>query len=165
MGRMVTQQNLTHVRPSRLQDVAAIANDMRQADVDECKAQADACPKGSLLYCFFMSKPCMTLVSWNGEPISMWGVIPEGLNTGRIWLLGREAMLDDLVDKHYFLRECKIQLKKIYEQYPVLFNLVDARNKIHLRWIQWMGFTFIRKHPEWGPESRLFYEFVGISNV
>ena len=161
---MVTQQNDTHVRPSRLEDVAAIANDMRQEDADECKAHAGACPKGSLLYCFFMSKPCMTLVSRTGQPVSMWGVVPEGLNTGRIWLLGRQAMLDDLKDKHYFLRECKIQLGKLYEQYPVLFNLVDARNKVHLRWIRWMGFTFIHKHSEWGPESRLFYEFVGIQH-
>ena len=162
MGRMVTQQNDTHVRPSCLEDVATIANDMRQEDVDECKAQAGACPKGSLLYCFFMSKPCMTLVSRHGEPISMWGAIPEGLSSGRIWLLGRQAMLDDMSDKHYFLRESKVQLAKLHEQYPVLFNVVDARNKIHIRWIQWMGFTFIREHPQWGPESRGFYEFVKI---
>jgi len=28
--------------------------------------------------------------------------------------------------------------------------------------LKYMGFTFIRKHPDWGPESRLFYEFVRI---
>jgi len=92
----------------------------------------------------------------------MWGAIPEGLSSGRIWLLGRQAMLDDMSDKHYFLRESKVQLAKLHEQYSVLFNVVDARNKIHIRWIQWMGFTFIREHPQWGPESRLFYEFVKI---
>ena len=71
-------------------------------------------------------------------------------------------MLDDERDKRTFLRRSKVELDKIIQEYPVLFNVVDARNKIHVRWLQWMGFTFIKKHSEYGPEGRLFYEFVRI---
>ena len=69
MGGMVTQQSITNVsyqRPSTLQDVAVVADNMRQEDIDECKAQSGACPKGSMLYCYFKSDPCMTMISRNG---------------------------------------------------------------------------------------------------
>ena len=162
MGGMVTQQNVTYVRPTIPGDVATVANGMRAEDVAEVKAQSGSYPKGGLLFCFFMSKPCMTLVSRHGEPIAMWGVVPNELGSGRIWLLGHQSMFEDPCDKGYFLRESKIQLAKLHKQYSVLFNEVDARNKVHIRWLQWMGFTFIRKHPQWGPEARPFYEFVRI---
>lgn len=162
MGGMVTQQNVTYVRPTIPGDVATVANGMRSEDVAEVKAQSGSDPKGGLLFCFFMSKPCMTLVSRHGKPIAMWGVVPNELGSGRIWLLGHQSMFEDPCDKGYFLRESKIQLAKLHEQYSVLFNEVDARNKVHIRWLKWMGFTFIRKHPQWGPEARPFYEFVRI---
>ena len=165
MGGMATLKSETYVRPAVLQDAALVADGMRQEDIDEVQAQSGCSPRGGLLYCYFMSKPCMTMVSRHGEPVTMWGVVPEGETAGRIWMLGRQAMLEDSSDKHYFLRESKIQLEKLHEQYPVLFNVVDARNEVHVRWIQWMGFTFIRKHPQWGPEGRLFYEFVRIKHV
>lgn len=102
------------------------------------------------------------MISRHGYPMGMWGVIRESETSGRIWMLGCQSMLDDKRDKRTFLRQSKLELIKVLEQYPVLFNVVDARNEIHVRWLQWMGFTFIQKHPEWGPEGRLFYEFVRI---
>ena len=165
MGGMVTQQSITNVsyqRPSTLQDVAVVADNMRQEDIDECKAQSGDCPKGSMLYCYFKSDPCMTMISRNGYVMGMWGVVPETETAGRIWMLGCNRMVDDKKDREWFLEEGKRSLARIQKRYPVLVNVVDARNKVHVRWIRWMGFTFIRKHPQWGPEGRLFYEFVRI---
>jgi hypothetical protein len=158
---MVTQQNVAHVRPSVLKDAAIVADNLRKEDAAECKAQAGSSPRESLLYCYFMSKPCMTIVSAEGKPIGMYGTVQEGV-AGRIWLLGCDAMIEELGNNYLFLRESKRQLAKLQEQFPILFNLVDARNEVHVRWIQWLGFTFIHKHPQWGPEGRLFYEFVKI---
>jgi len=104
----------------------------------------------------------MTMISRHGYEMGMWGVVPETKTAGRIWMLGCQSMMDDSSDRRTFLRESKRELIKVHEQYPVLFNVVDARNKVHIRWLQWMGFTFIQKHPQWGPEGRLFYEFVRI---
>jgi hypothetical protein len=33
---------------------------------------------------------------------------------------------------------------------------------VHIRWLRWMGFTFIKSHPKYGAEGRLFLEFVRI---
>ncbi len=158
------QENLKMaiLRPSILSDVAIVADNMRKEDVAEVKAQTGACPKGGLLYAYFMSKPCLTTVSRHGHLMSMGGVVPEGKNMGRIWLLGSQSMFDDSIDKRWFLRSSKKTLAEMQRLYPLLFNMVDARNEVHVKWIDWLGFTFIKKHLNWGPERQMFYEFVRI---
>ena len=150
------------VRPSILTDVSVVAENMRKEDVDEVRAQTGACPKGGLLYAYFMSKPCLTVVSRHGHLMAMGGVVPEGENIGRIWLLGCQSMVDDSIDRRWFLRKSKEKLAEMQSLYPLLFNMVDARNEVHVKWIDWLGFTFIKKHLNWGPERQMFYEFVRI---
>ena len=154
--------SIATVRPSVLKDVAIVAENMRKEDVDEVKAQTGACPKGGLLYAYFMSKPCLTVINRKGELMAMGGVVPSAENTGRIWLLGCQSMVDDSIDKRWFLRKSKEKLIEMQSLYPLLFNMVDARNEVHVKWIDWLGFTFIKKHLNWGPESQMFYEFVRI---
>ena len=167
MGRVVSQPCQSPVktgyqRRAAIDDVAFVADEMRPEDVAEVRAQSGHSPREALLFCFFMSKPCMTMVGREENVIGMWGVVPQGPTAGRVWMLGCQSMLDDHGDRRTFLKESKAQLAKLHEQYPVLFNVVDARNEVHVRWLRYMGFTFIRKHPNWGPEGRLFYEFVRI---
>ena len=65
------------LRPSVLSDVSVVAENMREEDADEVKAQSGACPKGSLLYAYFMSKPCLTVINRKGELMAMGGVVPS----------------------------------------------------------------------------------------
>jgi len=152
----------SYLRPSKLEDLESLSKNLREEDAREITAQSGASPKGGLLYSYFMSKPCLTTISRHGHVMSMGGVVPDGQTAGRIWLLGCQAMFDDGIDKRWFLRESKKTLAIMQNKYPVLFNMVDARNEVHVKWIQWLGFTFIKKHLHWGPENRLFYEFVRI---
>ncbi len=167
MGRVVSQPSQQAVtrayqRPSVINDVTYVADGMRRPDVEEVMAQSGLTPHQSLLYSFFMSKPCMTIVGRHGRAIGMWGVVPDGSTAGRIWMLGRCEMLTDVADKWEFLRQSRIHLADLQSKYPVLFNFVDARNTVHLRWLRWMGFTFINQHDDFGPQQRTFYEFVRI---
>jgi len=167
MGRVVSNPSQSPVktgyqRPATPADIAFVADDMRPEDVAEVKAQSGATPRDALLYCLLKSKPCMAMVGRHGSVVGVWGVIPENETAGRVWMLGRQAMLDDAGDRRTFLRQSRIELAKLQAQYPVLFNVVDARNEVHVRWLRYMGFTFICKHPNWGPEGRLFYEFVRV---
>ena len=152
----------SYLRPSKLEDLESLAKNLREEDAREITAQSGASPKGGLIYSYFMSKLCLTTISRHGHVMSMGGVVPEGQDAGRIWLLGCQSMFDDGIDKRWFLRESKKTLAIMQNKYPVLFNIVDARNELHVKWIQWLGFTFIKKHLHWGPENRLFYEFVRI---
>ena len=167
MGRLVSHKNtegveISVLRSSTLKDAGFLAANLRKEDIDEVRAQSGSSPQEGILYCYFMSKPCVTMISRKGKIMGLYGVVPEGGKTGRIWMLGCEEMVNDVQDKCRFLQESKRQLAKLQKSYPLLFNVVDARNKVHIKWLRWMGFTFIQKHSEWGPERRLFYEFVRI---
>lgn len=144
-----------------------VAANMRKADIDEVKAGLGCSPLDTLAYCFFMGQPCMTMVGHNGNPVGMWGVVPDGMypEAGRIWLLGTDELVEDRVNQVRFLKEAQKELKRMEERYQVLFNFMDARNVVHKRWLRWMGFTFIAEHPNYGAEGRLFLEFCKVSYV
>jgi hypothetical protein len=79
---------------------------------------------------------------------------------GSIWLLAT-----DDIEKYQitFLRHSKKVLKELQQDYLALHNYVDARNSLHIKWLKWMGFTFINKLDRFGVEQRPFYEFVRIN--
>ena len=89
----------------------------------------------------------------------------SGLDPDQALLLGTDAMLDDLQDQRTFLRQSKEVLRELHHQFILLFNEVDARNTVHIRWLRWMGFTFVRYRPNYGTEGRPFYEFCKVSHV
>ena len=164
---MVTQQSKTnigkfHWRKSTPNDIVEVAENMRQEDIEECFAHSGSSPVQSLFECFFTSNPCMTMISRHGNPMGMWGIIKQPNKSGQVWMLGCKNMLEDSRDKREFLRQSRIELKKLHKEFPVLFNYIDARNTVHLRWLTFMGFTIIRKHETFGYEGRPFYEFVKI---
>ena len=111
------------------------------------------------------SDPCLSLISRHGTVIGMWGVVPQSDRVGRIWMLGTDAMFDDAIDRRTFLREAVKYVEELHQRYTVLFNEIDARNKVHMRWLRWMGFTFVRYRPNYGAEGRPFYEFCRVSHV
>lgn len=156
-----------YTRPSVPADILVVADNMRQADRDEVKAGLGCDPRETLAYCFFLGKPCMTVVGRSGEPVALWGVVPDGKypEAGRIWLLGTDDLVEDSANRVRFLKESKKELALIETQYQVLFNFMDARNVVHRRWLRWMGFTFIAEHPNYGAEGRLFLEFCKVSHV
>jgi hypothetical protein len=36
---------------------------------------------------------------------------------------------------------------------------------VHIRWLKWMGCTFIKRHSTYGVEQRPFLEFVRLKHV
>tara|TARA_B100001989_G_scaffold137638_3_gene97562 strand:- start:5819 stop:6226 length:408 start_codon:yes stop_codon:yes gene_type:complete len=133
---------------------------MRQEDKEEVLAYSGSSPQEALFYCFFASKPCMTMVGRKGNIMGMYGVVPCSPKVGRIWMLGHKSMTTDYKDVRAFLRYSPIELQKFHCNYPLLYNYVDARNETHIKWIKWMGFSIIKKHATFGAEGRTFYEFV-----
>jgi hypothetical protein len=154
-----------YTRKARLSDIRVVADNMRAEDVAEVKAHSGALPDQALLASYLHSQPCMSIVSRHGNVIGMWGVVPQGDKVGRIWMLGTQAMFDDEKDRRTFLRQSKEMIRELHHQFTLLFNEVDARNKVHVRWLRWMGFTFVRYRPNYGVEGRPFYEFCRVSHV
>ena len=85
----------------------------------------------------------------NGETAGMAGVGPDG----SIWMLCTDA-----IHKYplTFAREAKRFVESRPE--PILWNIVDSRNKAHLKLLKWLGFEFIDEF-EYGPNKITFIEF------
>ena len=85
----------------------------------------------------------------NGKTAGMAGVDTGGV----IWMLCTPAILEYPTT---FAREAKRYVESRTE--PLLWNIVDKRNKVHLKLLKFLGFKFLRelKH---GPNQLSFIEF------
>ena len=107
--------------------------------VDSTEALLDAVQKPS---CVYFTVP-------NGKTAGMAGVEPDG----SIWMLCTPAIHDYPLT---FAREAKRFVDS--REHKLLWNIVDKRNTVHLKLLQFLGFKFLRelKH---GPNQLTFIEF------
>jgi len=149
-----------YLRKTDYDDVYFLAPRLRQADYDECLAATGREPLGVLLDGLKLGDQTYTMVAPTGVPVGMLGVAKSIIpDAGVIWLCATPD-----IEKYQmtFLRHSKAVLKHLQQDYLALHNCVDARNDLHIKWLKWMGFTFITKHERWGVQQRPFHEFVRI---
>lgn len=151
------------IRPARPEDISFIASRMRPADVAEVAASCGDTPESALQQSFELSIQPLTAVDAVGKPVCMFGVgrTPDP-HVGCVWLLGTEAVDRERVS---FLRLSKRLTRQFHAEYPVLMNCVDERNTVHIRWLRWLGYHFLARHPEWGQAKRPFLEFARLQHV
>ncbi len=85
----------------------------------------------------------------NGKTAGMAGVN----NEGAIWMLTTPAIIEY---PHTFAREARRFVLRRKE--PLLWNIVDERNRVHLKLLRFLGFKFLRKISH-GPNNLSFIEF------
>ena len=59
-----------------------------------------------------------------------------------LWLLATDNLKDI---KFPFLKENKKVIDFLNTKYKILWNFVDCRNSLHIKWLKWCGFKFINK--------------------
>jgi hypothetical protein len=85
----------------------------------------------------------------NGKTAGMAGVGPNG----EVWMLCTPAILEYPIT---FAREAKRFIESREEE--VLWNVVDKRNKVHLKLLKFLGFEFLEEI-SYGPNQLPFIEF------
>ena len=85
----------------------------------------------------------------NGEIAGAAGVHKNG----QIWMLCTPAILKY---PHTFARESKRYVESRQEK--LLWNIVDKRNKVHIKLLRFLGFKFLREVSH-GPNNLTFIEF------
>ncbi len=85
----------------------------------------------------------------NDKIAGMAGVYKEG----QIWMLCTDAIYEY---PHTFAREAKRYVKSRKEE--LLWNIVDERNKVHIKLLRFLGFKFLRRLNH-GPNNLSFIEF------
>ena len=129
------------VRGAVYRDVHYIARRLRPADELDLEG---ASPRDALLAGFSQSVRPLTVID-AGRPIAMFGVVPWGdeSGVGSVWLLGTPQVERIKVP---FLRQSHQWLEHISEGFAGLRNKVHQDNDLHVRWLRWLGFVFIRQH-------------------
>lgn len=127
------------LRPVRASDLTAVTKNMRHADRQECRAAAGMSPELALFLSVETSSEAYTLVSPDGEPVGVCGLSPGNTERDRlVWMLATDGLLQH---SRLFLRESRVWVDSHARRY-VLWNYVDARNTVHIRWLKWLGATF-----------------------
>jgi hypothetical protein len=154
---------MIRIRPALISDAVGLAPKMRKADLQEIKANLGEDPFVVLERGIAQSSPSYTVVNEADQPLALFGVVPDTGDTdvGLVWLLAS----DELAQHPFFvLRNSRKWVEKFQRQYRVLWNHIDARNELHIRWLQWSGFTLLRRIENFGVEQRPFYEFEKVRN-
>lgn len=152
-----------YYRTSELEDVYVLAPKLRKQDINEIEASSGFLPMEALSYSFHSGGESNTIIAPDGEVIGMFGVSPTlDPLVGVPWLLASPRLPE--VSKE-FIPQSLEWVKQKNEEYPLLFNAVDVRNTVAIRWLRYLGFTFIQRIEEYGVGKKPFYEFVRIRNV
>jgi hypothetical protein len=152
----------TSHRFSTLPDLHDVAARMRKCDQDEVLARGRT-PLDSLLNGYLHGDGCWT---WdiNGRPEAIYGVVrtSSSPNSAAIWLLGTDAIQ---ANRRLFIQQSPSRIAQISAPYDVVWNFVDSRNSLHVRWLKHLGFTFIRETTDVSIDGTLFYEFAKLTHV
>ena len=151
-------QEFSHMRISTLDDVEYLAPRLRFEDKQEILAASGLTPYDALKKSFENSQICLTIVNPKDEPVGIFGVVDLGGVIGGIWMLGTNNLAGIQIA---FLKECKKVIQLLNKKYKILWNYVDCRNQLHIKWLKWCGFKFINKQ-NYGVLNKPFYEFIRI---
>lgn len=137
-----------------------IAQGLRPADLAELRASAGAAvdPFWVLFESWDVSTRSWLIVDASGLPIGIFGVAPHPVNgVGIAWLMGTEGIEKEA---RSVARQTRRYVAELNEPFPVLWANVDARNELSMRWLEWAGFGVADAVPFYGPENRLFLQYV-----
>lgn len=148
-----------YVRAYEPGDAEDLAPRLREADRREIQASFGI-PLPSLINHSDSGIIC-TISTDDEVVVGLFGAIPTCDLSAAVWLVGSDALIKPPL-RRQFLVEGKTFLDALHRFRPLLWNYVDERNRLHIRWLEWMGFTFINRHPEYGVEKRPFLEFVKV---
>lgn len=145
-------QEFNGIRKTILTDVDFLAPRLRVEDKREILDSVGLNPYQALANGYNSSEICLTIVDTKNIPVGMFGVGDNGI----IWLL---ATPDIHRIRFSFLRESRKVVNLLNHKYKILWNYVDCRNELHLRWLKWCGFKFLRKI-NYGVNQKPFFEFI-----
>lgn len=152
------------VREAFRDDVRSLGPRLRRADRAEVIARGMD-PELALESSWESSTQRYAMIRSDGTCIGICGVGPAhhmsqnlGMSVGCVWMLGSN---DLRLVRYSFLRQCKEWVDTLGRNYDILWNWVDARNALHLKWLEWLGFKIIGTAPI-GQSGELFHQFIKV---
>lgn len=152
---------MLNVRLATLEDVHSLAHRLRESDLIEIKAGGRDSPLESLLIGLNSPDPTFVAVDSNDVPHVIFGTHPSDEEfLGYVWMMASDGIKDHWIQ---LLRETKPWVDRLKGHYKVLANAVHKENKLHIKWLQWAGFTFLSEFTT--PKGDTFIEFAKMTRL
>ena len=152
LGKVTIHPDFTivsnYIHPITLEAAAEVASNLRPDDRREVE-EGHGIPSALLPSLMSQNPSYVYFTVPDGKTAGMAGVGQEG----DIWMLCTPEIHRYPIT---FAREAKRYVDSRTE--PLLWNIVDSRNKAHLRLLKFLGFKFLRKLKH-GPNNVTFIEF------
>lgn len=148
------------VTRANLRDAAELAEILRPEDRRELEEITGSSALSNLQRSVLFGAPALSLRTLSGDLAGILSVVPVGYHHGVIAMSGSKVIEENSVA---FLRGSRDVLAHLDTRFDTLFNVCDARNEVHHKWLRWLGFTFIRKIDRYGAHDVPVYEFARIN--
>ena len=133
-----------------------IADNMRQADIEEVAASHGHTPIQALCEGVKISDSCVVAIA-NDEPVAVFGLVRGCVLSGygTPWALGTDSLFEY---KKSFMKWSRVLLAMMLNEFDHLENFVHVKNQQSVRWLKWLGFQFEEPQP-YGLKRELFMKF------
>jgi len=143
-----TTREFKYIHPCTLEAAYEVASNLRPEDLAECVEGHGIQPTIDLPLATLRSF-CVYFTAPDGRIAGMGGIEEDGT----IWMLCTPVIDDYPISFARFTRKFINSRED-----KILHNVVDKRNKTHIRLLKFLGFKFIREVP-FGPNQLPFIEF------
>lgn len=149
---------MSKVVPAKASHLKHLAKYMRQSDKDEVAASVGWEPEYALHASLKDSSRAYVMLDRAGTPFVIFGVAPlhGHPGVGVPWLLATP-----LVEAHriFCLKTSLKYINEFLQDYDLLLNFVDVRNRLSIEWIKWCGFKIADYREEFGVARIPFLQF------
>lgn len=148
------------VKETTLEDCEELSRTMRKMDKLEVSLVTGDEPLLALLRGRALGN-CLTASS-QGKVFAIFGHsgVPNGI--GVPWMLGSDAIATEV--RKPFIKYTKAYTQEMLKHYDCLTNYVYTENKVHIRWLKWLGFT-VDAPILYGRFSQPFHPFIMFNHI
>lgn len=141
------------VHPGHIRLIAPL---MRERDRLEVQAACGASPEVAMAVAILESHYARVCF-YGMEPLAIFGLANLSIlgSSAQVWCFGTR-----LIDRHplIFARASRLALREMHQYAPILTNRVDASDEAALRWLAFLGATYVLQPENHG--GRLFGQFI-----
>src|SRR6056300_1694037 len=142
------------------EDVFDVVSRLRPCDVEECVAFTGLTPLEYISRVGYDPDNTYVIFNADGDNVALGGVSHTDDQCALIWLIATPLIENHSIE---FLKYSRAFIKEITQGIPLVYNWVYAKNDVHIKWLKWCGFTFIKEHTCFGAAGVPFLTFVRIS--
>jgi len=136
--------------------VRSLLPHLRDEDARELVSSTGKTPEEALLTALDLSGYRLVALGEDGEVVVLFGLASANDTIGVPWMVASKSIRRHARDVARASRDFADEMNSLY---PLLMNAADSRNTLHLRWLEWAGFTLGATTTDHGKDGTAFINF------